>query len=237
VFVNHAPLAIDLAVDVGYPQLKCHLLTAFQCPADPLELVAVAKGRAGGDDEIAEPDFDRPVILIEESLIVVPIGVPAIVLQGRNKVIGRWLNVFFHMKPRDTFAPIGPFPVTKDEIANVQEVPIKLWVNGTLKQNFNTNDMAHSVARCIEWVTSIHTLEPGDILATGTNHRGLSSFMDGGRIELECSGLGRLNFNIRDDLKRTWSRETRLDRQRAGKGPDAAGRRQIRVGRLMAHAL
>jgi len=129
-------------------------------------------------------------------------------------------NVFFQMKSRDTFAPIGPYLVTKDEIADVTEVPIKLWVNGTLKQDFNTNDMAHNIPRCIEWVTSIHTLEPGDILATGTNHRGLSSFMDGDKVELECSGLGRLAFNIRDDLKRTWLRETRLDRQQAGKeGP------------------
>jgi 2-keto-4-pentenoate hydratase/2-oxohepta-3-ene-1,7-dioic acid hydratase in catechol pathway len=129
-------------------------------------------------------------------------------------------NVFFQMKSRDTFAPIGPYLVTKDEVADVNEVPIKLWVNGALKQDFNTNDMAHKIPRCIEWVTSIHTLEPGDILATGTNHRGLSSFMDGDKVELECSGLGRLAFNIRDDLKRTWLRETRLDRQQAGKeGP------------------
>jgi 2-keto-4-pentenoate hydratase/2-oxohepta-3-ene-1,7-dioic acid hydratase in catechol pathway len=129
-------------------------------------------------------------------------------------------NVFFQMKSRDTFAPIGPYLVTKDEIADVHEVPIKLWVNSTLKQDFNTNDMAHNIPRCIEWATSIHTLEPGDILASGTNHRGLSSFMDGDKVELECSGLGRLAFNIRDDLKRTWLRETRLDRQQAGKeGP------------------
>jgi 2-keto-4-pentenoate hydratase/2-oxohepta-3-ene-1,7-dioic acid hydratase in catechol pathway len=129
-------------------------------------------------------------------------------------------NVFFQMKSRDSFAPIGPYLVTKDEIADPQKVPIKLWVNGELKQSFNTDDMAHNIARCIEWVTSIHTLEPGDILATGTNHRGLSSFMDGDVVELETQGLGRLRFNIRDDLKRTWSRETRLDRQRKGEeGP------------------
>ena len=123
-------------------------------------------------------------------------------------------NVFFQMKSRDTFAPIGPYLVTKEEIEDPQKLPIKLWVNGDLKQSFNTDDMAHNIARCIEWVTSIHTLEPGDILATGTNHRGLSSFMDGDVVELETQGLGRLRFNIRDQLKRTWSRETRLDRQK-----------------------
>jgi hypothetical protein len=72
-------------------------------------------------------------------------------------------------------------------------------------QNFNTSDMAHKIPRCVEWVTSIHALEPGDLLATGTNHRGLSGFQDGDRIELETEGLGRLRFGVRDDLKRTWS--------------------------------
>ncbi|MBV9251159.1 MAG: fumarylacetoacetate hydrolase family protein [Acetobacteraceae bacterium] len=129
-------------------------------------------------------------------------------------------NVFFQMKSRDTFAPIGPYLVTADEIPDPHKIPIKLWVNGELKQDFNTDDMAHKIPRCIEWVTSIHTLEPGDILATGTNHRGLSSFMDGDVIELECSGMGRLRFNVQDELNRKWSRETRLDRQKKGEeGP------------------
>jgi 2-keto-4-pentenoate hydratase/2-oxohepta-3-ene-1,7-dioic acid hydratase in catechol pathway len=122
-------------------------------------------------------------------------------------------NVFYQMKSRDTFCPIGPYLVTADEIADPHHLQIKLWVNGQLMQNFNTDDMAHKIPKCIEWVTSIHTLEPGDILATGTNHRGLSAFQNGDVVELETEGLGRLRFNIRDDLKRTWSRETRLQRQ------------------------
>jgi 2-keto-4-pentenoate hydratase/2-oxohepta-3-ene-1,7-dioic acid hydratase in catechol pathway len=120
-------------------------------------------------------------------------------------------NVFYQMKSRDTFAPIGPYLVTSDEIRDPHKLQVKLWVNGTLKQNFNSDDMAHKIPRCIEWVSSIHTLEPGDVLATGTNHRGLSSFQDGDVIELETEGLGKLRINVRDDLKRTWSRETRLE--------------------------
>ncbi len=125
-------------------------------------------------------------------------------------------NTFYQMKSRDTFAPIGPYLVTADEIRDPHNLPVRLWVNGEIKQDFNTNDMAHKIPRCIEWVTSIHTLEPGDILATGTNHRGLSGFQNGDLVELEVEGLGRLAFNVRDDLKRTWSRETRLDRQQKG---------------------
>jgi hypothetical protein len=85
-----------------------------------------------------------------------------------------------------------------------------------LMQDFNTKDMANSIPRCIEFVSSIHSLEPGDILATGTNHRGLSPFQHGDVVELETEGLGRLRINVRDDLNRTWARETRL--QRRGQG-------------------
>ncbi len=125
-------------------------------------------------------------------------------------------NTFFQMKSRDTFAPIGPYLVTADEIADPQNLQIRLWVNGELKQDFNTDDMAHNIPRCIEWASSLHTLRPGDVLATGTNHRGLSSFQDGDKIELETEGLGRLTFDIRDDLKRTWSRDTRLEHREKG---------------------
>jgi 2-keto-4-pentenoate hydratase/2-oxohepta-3-ene-1,7-dioic acid hydratase in catechol pathway len=120
-------------------------------------------------------------------------------------------NTFYQMKARDTFAPMGPWLVTADEIADPQKLQVKLWVNGVLKQNFNTSDMAHKIARCISWVSAIHTLEPGDVLATGTNHRGLSAFQDGDLVELETEGLGRLHIRVQDDLKRTWGRDTRLE--------------------------
>ena len=131
-------------------------------------------------------------------------------------------NVFFQMKARETFTPIGPYLVTKDEIANPQGLPIKLWVNGQIMQDFNTNDMAHNIKRCIEFISHVHTLEPGDIIATGTNHGGLNPFHDGDTVELECEGMGRLKVNIRDDLKRTWERTTRLARKNKGLEPPHA---------------
>ncbi|HEY1981142.1 MAG TPA: fumarylacetoacetate hydrolase family protein [Xanthobacteraceae bacterium] len=125
-------------------------------------------------------------------------------------------NVFYQMKSRDTFAPIGPYIVTADEIKDVNKLQIKLTNNGTVMQNFNTDDMAHKIPRCIEWVTAIHTLLPGDILATGTNHRGLNPFMDGDKIELTCEGCGTLHITVRDDQKRTWARITRLQHKESG---------------------
>jgi 2-keto-4-pentenoate hydratase/2-oxohepta-3-ene-1,7-dioic acid hydratase in catechol pathway len=125
-------------------------------------------------------------------------------------------NTFFQQKSRDTFGPMGPWLVTADEIADPNKLQVRSWTNGGLKQNFNTSDMAHKIPRCIEWLSSIHTLEPGDVIATGTNHRGLNAFMDGDQVEMEVEGLGRLHIKVRDDLKRSWPRETRLERQNKG---------------------
>jgi len=123
-------------------------------------------------------------------------------------------NTFYQMKSRETFAPIGPYLVTADEIADPHKLQVRLTVNGTVKQDFSTADMANKIPRCIEWVSSIHHLDPGDIIATGTNHGGLNPFMDGDVVELETQGLGRLKISVRDDHKRTWARETRLERHR-----------------------
>jgi len=129
-------------------------------------------------------------------------------------------NVFFQMKSRDTFAPTGPWIVTADEIADPMNLNITLTNNGAVMQKFNTSDMAHNIPRCIEWLSSIHTLEPGDIVATGTNHRGLNPFMDGDKIELTVEKVGTLKFNVKDEHKRTWARITRLQHKESGKeGP------------------
>ena len=116
-------------------------------------------------------------------------------------------NSFFQGKSWDTFGPVGPCLVTADEVDDPQNVNIRLWVNGRLRQDFPTSDMAYNIARCIEWASGITTLEPGDILATGTNHQGLGAMQDGDVIEMHIDGLDKLTINVRDDLKREWPRE------------------------------
>jgi 2-keto-4-pentenoate hydratase/2-oxohepta-3-ene-1,7-dioic acid hydratase in catechol pathway len=120
------------------------------------------------------------------------------------------------MKSRDTFAPIGPYIVTRDEIPDPQNLQVRLWVNGEIKQDFNTRKMITGVRDSIAWVSAIQTLMPGDILATGTDHCGLNAFQHGDIVELETEGLGRLRVTVRDDLQRTWSRELRIERHNKG---------------------
>ena len=123
------------------------------------------------------------------------------------------LDSFFTGKSWDTFAPIGPYLVTADEITDPQNLSVKLWVNGVLRQDYSTGDMAHKIPRCIEWASSIATLQPGDILATGTNHLGLGPIQDSDTVEMEINGLGKLSVKVKDRLKRQWPPETRAQRE------------------------
>jgi len=117
-------------------------------------------------------------------------------------------NSFWWQKSWDTFGPIGPWIVTRDEIPNAQALDIKLWNDGDLRHDFNTSDMARPVEGVVELLSAVTTFNPGDLIATGTNHLGLGPMQDGETVVLEVQGLGRLSVKVRDDQKRTWKRET-----------------------------
>jgi 2,4-didehydro-3-deoxy-L-rhamnonate hydrolase len=71
-------------------------------------------------------------------------------------------------KSHDTFGPVGPWLVTKDEIADVQKLSMWLDVNGQRRQTGSTETMIFSMAKCISYVSQFLTLLPGDIITTGT---------------------------------------------------------------------
>jgi 2-keto-4-pentenoate hydratase/2-oxohepta-3-ene-1,7-dioic acid hydratase in catechol pathway len=71
-------------------------------------------------------------------------------------------------KTFDTFAPIGPAIVTADEIADPQALDIQMIINGEVLQSSNTSQMVFGIPELIEYISSIFTLEPGDIISTGT---------------------------------------------------------------------
>ena len=185
----------------------------------------------GNDDTMVLPDVPSTIFEGEAELALV-IGKTASkvnkanamdyvfgylnLVDGSARGLPQAANAFFPMKSPDTFCPIGPYIVTADEIKDPHNLQVRMWTNGVLGQTYNTNDMAHDIPTQIEFVTGVQTMEPGDILATGTNHRGLHPMQDGDVVEMECDGCGRLRFKIKDDLKRTWKRETRLQRKNAG---------------------
>jgi 5-carboxymethyl-2-hydroxymuconate isomerase len=101
-------------------------------------------------------------------------------------------------KSLDTFCPIGPWIVTPDEIPDPQRLRIRSFVNGELIQDSTTAEMIFGVAQVIAFCSRAFTLEPGDIIATGTPSGVLwyreprTMLKDGDEVAVEIEGIGRL---------------------------------------------
>lgn len=109
---------------------------------------------------------------------------------------------FFKGKSLDTFAPLGPVITHHSAISDPQNLSIKTFVNDELRQNGNTKDMIFSIAEIIEVISAGMTLEPGDIIATGTpsgvgNGFNPPKFLKAGDIvRIEIEGIGTLSNKI-----------------------------------------
>jgi 2-keto-4-pentenoate hydratase/2-oxohepta-3-ene-1,7-dioic acid hydratase in catechol pathway len=101
---------------------------------------------------------------------------------------------FTRAKSFDTFCPVGPWIVTDIDPVNV-EVTTRL--NGELKQHGHTSDMAFSVSYLIRYISWIMTLNPGDLIATGTP-AGVSRMKHGDVVEIEATGIGILRNQVYD---------------------------------------
>jgi 2-keto-4-pentenoate hydratase/2-oxohepta-3-ene-1,7-dioic acid hydratase in catechol pathway len=112
---------------------------------------------------------------------------------------------FFLGKSWHTFGPMGPALVTADEIPDPNQLQVRLWVNDQLRHDFSTAEMARPIPELLEEVTRVLTLEPGDVVATGTHHFGLAPVQNGDRVRLAIEGLGpALEVNVHDPQKRSW---------------------------------
>ncbi|MFJ3193959.1 fumarylacetoacetate hydrolase family protein [Streptomyces griseoviridis] len=105
----------------------------------------------------------------------------------------------------ETFNPLGPWLVTADEIADPQDLTLRLWVNGTLKQHGTTADQIFPVGEVVRYVSQFMTLYPGDVINTGTpagvamGHPDPKPYLRAGDVvELEITGLGRQRQELKD---------------------------------------
>ncbi len=101
---------------------------------------------------------------------------------------GQWIRA----KSFDTFCPIGPAIVTNLDPSSLN---IRSYVNGELRQNSNTSFMIFDVPTIFEFVSHVMTLEPGDIIATGTPE-GIGALTPGDVVEVEVEGIGRLKNSV-----------------------------------------
>ncbi|MEG3618801.1 fumarylacetoacetate hydrolase family protein [Magnetovibrio sp. PR-2] len=114
---------------------------------------------------------------------------------------GQWVKG----KSCDTFAPLGPWLVTRDEIADPQDLNMWLDVNGEARQRGNTQTMIFSVAHIISFLSNHFTLHPGDVICTGTppgvgmGMKPQQFLKDGDVMRLGIDGLGEQNQAVRTD--------------------------------------
>lgn len=109
-------------------------------------------------------------------------------------------------KSFDTFAGFGPWIVTADEIPDPQVLHVTVDVNGERRQDYSTSDMERPIKELMTYLSSIMTLNPGDVICCGTNHQGLGSMQHGDDVTTTVERIGSFTLHTEDTHQRAWQR-------------------------------
>jgi 2,4-didehydro-3-deoxy-L-rhamnonate hydrolase len=182
------------------PLLFAKWPTALTGPGDPIVLPSISK-QVDYEAELGVVIGSRVKgVRVENALEAVRGYLCANDVTARD--LQRADGQFTRSKSLDTFGPLGEF-VSAAEVGDPQQLPIRCLVNGEVRQSSSTADMIFSVAEVIEFVSAAITLEPGDLLLTGTP-AGVGVFRDppiflaeGDEVTVEIEGLGTLKNPVR----------------------------------------
>ena len=159
-------------------------------PSDPIVLPAVADREIHHESELAiiigkgGRDISRADALdhiFGYSCLI------DVVIRGREERVMR--------KSFDSFCPVGPWITTADEIADPADIDVKLWVNDELRQSANTSALIVDIPEMIAMASSVMTLYPGDIIASGTP-AGVAPIRDGDLLKIAIGGVGEMTLPI-----------------------------------------
>jgi len=127
-----------------------------------------------------------------------------VVVRGKEERVMR--------KSFDSFCPMGPYLTTADEIPRYNDIDLELRVNGALRQKANTRDLIVGVPEMIAMASSVMTLYPGDIIASGTPS-GVGPLQDGDRVAIRIGGVGEMMLDVKqgkDGGHPVWKKATAL---------------------------
>ncbi|MFH9978072.1 fumarylacetoacetate hydrolase family protein [Streptomyces sp. NPDC017179] len=195
--------------------------TGAEPPAEPVIFLKAADTVVGPDDTVLVPrgaaktDWEVELAVVigrtarylqshEEALAHVAGYAVAHDVSEREFQIERG-GTWDKGKNCETFNPLGPWLVTADEIPDPQALPLRLWVNGELRQDGSTADQIFPVAEVVRYVSQFMTLYPGDVINTGTpagvalgQPEPKPYLRAGDVVELEIEGLGRQRQELKD---------------------------------------
>jgi len=177
-------------------------------PAEPLIFLKPVSALAAHRDDIVYPpisarvDFEGELGVVigrrarrvkreeAEACILGYTCVNDVTARDLQKKDGQWTRG----KGFDTFCPAGPWIVPREEV-RFDELRVRTFVDGEMRQDASVREMIFSVARILEFVTEFMTLEPGDLIATGTP-AGVGPLEPGSMVRVEIEGLGALENRV-----------------------------------------
>jgi 2-keto-4-pentenoate hydratase/2-oxohepta-3-ene-1,7-dioic acid hydratase in catechol pathway len=191
--------------------------TGLPLPKEPTLFLKATSALCGPTDDLVMPREAKSVDWEVELGVV--IGKPGVYIAERDAldhVLGYCIGIDFSErdfqfnrggqgfkgKSADTFAPLGPFLVTRDEIMDPQDLPLRLSVNGRLKQNGSTRDMIFSVVELVSYISRFMSLQPGDVILTGTpagvglGHKPPEYLKAGDVVTASIDGLGEQTHKV-----------------------------------------
>ena len=192
--------------------------SGVDAPSEPVVFNKFPSSLAADGDPIVLPAISQKVDYEAELVVVIGQGGKQIIRDDAWKHIagyacghdvsardwqlekpgGQWLQG----KTFDSFAPIGPYVVTRDEVADPGNLAITLRLNGEVMQDSNTNQLIFSIPHLIEHLSAVFTLVPGDLIFTGTPPGvGMARtppiyLKDGDTVEVEIEHLGVLTNSV-----------------------------------------
>ncbi len=191
--------------------------TGLPLPKEPTLFLKATSALCGPVDDLVIPRDGKSVDWEVELGVV--IGKPGVYIAERDAldhVLGYCIGIDFSErdfqfnrggqgfkgKSADTFAPLGPFLATRDEIADPQDLALRLSVNGKAKQSGSTRDMIFSVAELVSYISRFMSLQPGDVILTGTpagvglGHKPPVYLQAGDVVTASISGLGEQTHKV-----------------------------------------
>jgi len=178
-------------------------------PEIPNVFLKAVNALVGPEEDVIKPSSNRFEFEGELTLVISRTASKVTAAKWRDYVLGFTIGndlsardwqqgdtQWWRAKSSDTFCPVGPWIET--ELADPEDVRLRTLVNGEVKQDTSTTDLTFKLGEVLEIITASMTLQPGDIVLTGTPP-GFTPLQDGDVVEVEIDGIGTLRNTVREE--------------------------------------